>query len=337
MNQLITRDCDPRIYQQYGWCEQWECTNNCTCADVKHCKQYCGERYCKQMNCHTSGTCLQTPYVNYYKKATVQIEKMYANSPFVHQVCTGGLCDRLWADQTKKESKITRYFSVQNCVDGKCKKMRSNTEISKQFCGNCEAMYCFGEFATNCTQKCLGGHCNIMFCQAEYCKQTCSHGSNCSMRCAAGVKQCKQICKIGSKCSLSCDAENCLQDCNGLKHCQIIKGSANKKHKLEQSLNLLKKHFLSQASRRTHGNFLIGKLKSIEHSMVLKSPIMNESMKNIQSGLRSVQVQGSKSLKPLNRSDHSLVFSSSTRCKEIDITLRLFVVMIFVLFIYDIS
>ena len=118
--------------------------------------------------------------------------------------------------------------ALQNCVEGRCKRLISTLKISKQFCSNCKKMHCFGVHAFNCTQICAVGKCENIQCDAKFeCQQACMQNSTCKLKCGKNVKNCLQVCEEGSTCEMKCEAENCKQVCGGSKGCTIIKKASS--------------------------------------------------------------------------------------------------------------
>jgi len=246
-----TAYCNPAVFKRYGWCEQWACVDNCTCMDRPDCRQYCDGHVCRNMRCLSPNICKQKVHLNGIIRPHVLT--MFARAPFVTQDCTGGSCDVMRAKRPKKirrarkerrrngkrkgkrrvsdgvgESGKGSNAALQNCVEGRCKRLISTLKISKQFCSNCKKMHCFGAHAFNCTQICAVGKCENVQCDARVqCQQACLQNSTCKLKCGKNVKTCLQVCEEGSTCEMKCEAENCKQVCGGSKGCTIIKTASS--------------------------------------------------------------------------------------------------------------
>ena len=177
---------------------------------------------------------------------------MFARAPFVTQDCSGGTCDVMRAKGPKRSrrarkqrrrnrrrknkrkinddvvrAEVKSNAALQNCVEGRCKRLISTLKISKQFCSHCTKIHCFGVHATNCTQICAIGKCENVQCDAEDCQQACLQNSTCTLKCGKGVKTCLQVCEEGSTCELKCEAKSCRQVCGGSKGCTVVKRASS--------------------------------------------------------------------------------------------------------------
>ncbi len=241
---MASSSCNPAILRLYGWCEQWTCSEGCSCTARQDCRQYCDVGSCKDMRCTSPSICKQKVHIN--GQTEPHVFNMFARAPFVTQDCSGGRCDVMrargpWrksrgkkADQskttkqrvkeretkTKTKGQDTPSAALQNCVAGVCQRVISTLEISKQFCTYCTKMHCLGEHAKNCTQVCAVGNCRQVQCDSKDCQQACLQNATCTMKCGKNVETCLQICEEGSKCNMFCDAKNCRQICGGNKDCE---------------------------------------------------------------------------------------------------------------------
>ena len=242
---ICSSNCNQAVLRLYGWCEQWDCTDNCTCSVHRDCRQYCDAQTCRDMRCLSPSICKQTVHMT--GATQPHVLNMFARAPFVTQDCSGGKCDVIRAKghwrrlngpkkgksatrkQRGKDSSetVTRFkettsAALQNCIGGVCQRLISTLQISKQFCTDCAKMHCMGQHATNCTQVCAKGRCRQMVCDAKDCQQACLQNSTCSLKCGSDVKVCLQICEKGSDCSMACDAQNCKQICGDGNNCHRI-------------------------------------------------------------------------------------------------------------------
>ena len=230
---VATTSCNPAILRLYGWCEQWNCTNSCTCTARSDCRQYCDIDLCKDMKCLSSSICKQKIHRN--GEAEPHVLNMFARAPFITQDCSGGRCDVMRAKGPGKRSREQAMrkrgteveektstlrprnripsAALQNCLGGACQRIVSTLQISKQFCTLCTKMHCMGQNATNCTQVCAGGSCRQMVCDAKECQQACLRNSSCAMKCGKSAELCVQICEKGSNCKMHCNAKSCKQIC----------------------------------------------------------------------------------------------------------------------------
>lgn len=212
-----TPTCHHGIMRLFHWCEQSECTN-CTCLSKNHvCKQICNRKKCDQLFCSSPQTCYQSLLVEYGKRKPV-VDKLISHTPITQQDCSQSSCKLMKAIRYGKT--VSRSF--QSCSEGKCGEVNSNTDIAKQFCGDCDKMECSGTHARNCTQLCVFGKCKEIICNAKHCKQLCSHDSTCHLTCGPNAEICEQTCNHGSICNMKCLGKSCKQKCDDAKNCTIV-------------------------------------------------------------------------------------------------------------------
>ena len=295
-NEIST--CDAAVKVLYSWCEQSMCVRGCKCKqDTKICKQICLSKSCSSLKCVSNKSCRQSTLVKTNQIPTVR--SMVASSVDVQQDCSQAICHLLFARRFRNmQSKV-----LQVCPEGKCTRMISHADETEQLAGRADLMRCSGSHANKCTQVCVLGKCKSMICKAKYCRQRCSHNSECQMTCGRNTEFCDQVCSYGSRCNMRCSAKRCNQTCTGeKKDCVVFRSISRKPNKTFQ---IERVDIVDSKVKFVNSTLLVNKKKGMNTVYLGR----NDTVKEINSTINYFGYDSSPNRKDVNTTERN--YSSS--------------------------
>ena len=145
----VYQGCDKEAWK---WCEQSRCELGCRCRGKPVCKQVCTSEKCPSLKCVSPKLCTQsiippTSVSGEVSTVVPRIKSMLALSANIEQDCSLGTCDEMTALKMAGEKPCK---ALQVCMDGRCDRIVSNVQYTRQLSARSRLMQCTD--TTSCDQ-----------------------------------------------------------------------------------------------------------------------------------------------------------------------------------------